>query len=267
MMVLLDNLASEVDQHDPGRAREREELPKPGKRLHGKPTPRLRAPAAHGVPKHPEEQQPPRDIQRHRRPHNPQLQNINKQPTHRRVNNQHRQRNPGENRRLQLALQEPLHRELEREAEVQRDEPQRHHPRLLRHVVRLPQRLQDRRREDVERCRTYKEAEIEADDDGVRNGDGGELHLAQMPGEGLGHDVHGKRRHAAEDGGAHYVPQLFRFDPNPRVQVPISLLIIIVISAPINNVVGKRIRRRFRQQQRPSNLVLVFLVGFHFSSS
>nr|GMD96508.1 hypothetical protein DY000_00015351 [Ipomoea batatas] len=112
-------------------------------------------------------------------------------------------------------------------------------------------------------CRTYKEAEIEADDDGVRNGDGGELHLAQMPGEGLGHDVHGERRHAAEDGGAHYVPQLFRFDPDPRVQVPISLLIIIiVISAPINNVVGKRIRRRFRQQQRPSNFTLV---GFHFS--
>lgn len=39
--------------------------------------------------------------------------------------------------------------------------------------------------------RTYEEAEIEADDDGVGDRDGGELDIAEVAGEGLGDDVHG----------------------------------------------------------------------------
>ena len=53
---------------------------------------------------------------------------------------------------------------------------------------------------------TYEEAEVEANDDGVGDGDGSELNFAEVAGEGLGDDVHGEGGHAAEDGGAHNMP-------------------------------------------------------------
>lgn len=53
---------------------------------------------------------------------------------------------------------------------------------------------------------TYQEAKIEADDDGVGNGDGSEFDLTEVAGEGLSYDIHGVGGDAAEDGGAHYLP-------------------------------------------------------------
>lgn len=53
---------------------------------------------------------------------------------------------------------------------------------------------------------TYQETEIEADDDGVGDGYGSELDVAEVAGEGLCDDVHGEGGDAAEDGGAHDQP-------------------------------------------------------------
>lgn len=53
---------------------------------------------------------------------------------------------------------------------------------------------------------TYQEAKIEADDDGVGNGDGSEFDLTEVAGEGLSYDIHGVGGDAAENGGAHYLP-------------------------------------------------------------
>ncbi|KAL8226330.1 hypothetical protein R6Q57_016162 [Mikania cordata] len=53
-----------------------------------------------------------------------------------------------------------------------------------------------------------EKAEVEADDDAGGDGDGGELHVAEVTGEGLGDDVHREGGDTAEDGGAHYVPKL-----------------------------------------------------------
>ena len=44
----------------------------------------------------------------------------------------------------------------------------------------------------------YHEAVVEADDDGVGDGDGGELEVAEVPGEGLRDDVHAVGSDAAE---------------------------------------------------------------------
>ena len=52
----------------------------------------------------------------------------------------------------------------------------------------------------------YQKAEVEADDDTGANGDGGELKIAEMVGEGLGDHKHGVGGYAAENGGADYVP-------------------------------------------------------------
>lgn len=52
----------------------------------------------------------------------------------------------------------------------------------------------------------YQEAESEADDDGVGNGDGSEFNVSKVPGKGLGDDVHAVGSDAAEDGGTHDVP-------------------------------------------------------------
>lgn len=52
----------------------------------------------------------------------------------------------------------------------------------------------------------YQEAEIEANDDGVRYRNGGEFHITQVTGEGLGDDVHVEGGEAAEDGGSDNYP-------------------------------------------------------------
>lgn len=54
--------------------------------------------------------------------------------------------------------------------------------------------------------RTYEEAEIEADDDGVRYRNGGEFDVTQVAGEGLCDNVHVEGGEAAEDGGPHNYP-------------------------------------------------------------
>lgn len=74
----------------------------------------------------------------------------------------------------------------------------------------------------------YQEAEVEADDDVIGDGDGGELEVAEVAGEGLGDDEHGIGGDAAEDGGAHYVPELLGFDPHPSRQLSIIPLFSIL---------------------------------------
>ena len=56
------------------------------------------------------------------------------------------------------------------------------------------------------RYKKYQEAKIETDDDGVGDGDGGELNLAEVAGEGLRDDVHRERGDAAEDRRPHNHP-------------------------------------------------------------
>lgn len=53
---------------------------------------------------------------------------------------------------------------------------------------------------------TYEETKIEANDDSVGDGNGGELNFTEVTGEGLSDDVHGEGGDAAEDGGAHDEP-------------------------------------------------------------
>jgi len=67
--------------------------------------------------------------------------------------------------------------------------------------------------------RAYHEAEVEADDDGVGDGDGGELEVAEVSREGLRDDVHAVGDDAAEDGRRHDVPQLPRLLPHPRPEL------------------------------------------------
>ena len=64
----------------------------------------------------------------------------------------------------------------------------------------------------------YHEAVVEADDDGVGDGDGGELEVAEVPGEGLRDDVHAVGGDAAEDGRPHDLPQLPRLRPHAAAQ-------------------------------------------------
>lgn len=52
----------------------------------------------------------------------------------------------------------------------------------------------------------YQEAEIEADNDSVGYGDGGELDVAEVAGKGLCDNVHGEGSDTAEDGRSDYVP-------------------------------------------------------------
>lgn len=54
--------------------------------------------------------------------------------------------------------------------------------------------------------RTYKEAKIEANDDGIGDGNGSELNVTKVTGKGLSNDVHGERCDAAENRGTNYVP-------------------------------------------------------------
>lgn len=53
---------------------------------------------------------------------------------------------------------------------------------------------------------TYEKAKIESDDYSVSNGNGGELDVSKVAGEGLSYDVHGEGSHTAEDSGTHNDP-------------------------------------------------------------
>ena len=61
---------------------------------------------------------------------------------------------------------------------------------------------------DKKEIYNYQKTEVEADDDVIGDGDGGELEVSEVAGEGLGDDKHGVGGDSAEDGWAHYVPQL-----------------------------------------------------------
>ena len=65
----------------------------------------------------------------------------------------------------------------------------------------------------------YHEAVVEANDDGVGDGDGGELEVAEVPREGLRDDVHAVGDDAAEDGRRHDDPQLPRLLPHPPPEI------------------------------------------------
>ena len=64
----------------------------------------------------------------------------------------------------------------------------------------------------------YHEAVVEADDDGVCEGDGGELEVAEVAGEGLRDDDHAVGGDAAEDGRPDDHPQLPRLRPHAAAQ-------------------------------------------------
>ena len=61
----------------------------------------------------------------------------------------------------------------------------------------------------------YHEAVVEADDDGVCEGDGGELEVAEVAGEGLHDDVEAVGGGAGEDGRPHDHPELPRLLEHP----------------------------------------------------
>lgn len=52
----------------------------------------------------------------------------------------------------------------------------------------------------------YHEPEGDGDDDGVDDGDGGEVEATEVAGEGLGDDGDGEQGNAAEDGRGCYLP-------------------------------------------------------------
>lgn len=57
-----------------------------------------------------------------------------------------------------------------------------------------------------EKKETYKEAEIEANKNVVGDRNGSEFDITQVTGEGLGDNIHGERREAAEYRGPHNEP-------------------------------------------------------------
>ena len=57
--------------------------------------------------------------------------------------------------------------------------------------------------------RVYHDAEGEAGDDGVFDGDGGEVERADMAGEDLSDGAERVLAYGGEDGGASEVPELF----------------------------------------------------------
>lgn len=158
-------------------------------------------------------------------------------------------RNPSNDSGLQLALQEPLQRELKREAEVKRDQPNRHQPRLLRHRDGLTHQLQQRRgehenrqhedrreeedepgalqvnaqhavvsgavglaAEGFERARhSQRDTECDRDEDGAGDRDGGEVEVSEVAGERLGDDGDGEHGEAGEDGGCGDVAEFLGF--------------------------------------------------------
>lgn len=52
----------------------------------------------------------------------------------------------------------------------------------------------------------YHETETDGNDNGSDDGDGGEVEVTEVAGEGLGDDSDGEHGDAAEDGGACYLP-------------------------------------------------------------
>nr|GMC59621.1 hypothetical protein Iba_chr02bCG3020 [Ipomoea batatas] len=102
-------------------------------------------------PGQPKEDNKPREVQGQSSGNNPQLEPINNQPTKQNMHNQSHKIHPSNHRILKLTLQKPLQRKLKRKAKVQRQKRHHHHPRQLRHVLRLPQRLQHRRGEEKQR--------------------------------------------------------------------------------------------------------------------
>ena len=59
-------------------------------------------------------------------------------------------------------------------------------------------------------ARTHHEAVVEAGEDGAGEGDGGELEVAEVAGEGLHDDVEAVGGGAGEDGRPHHHPKLLR---------------------------------------------------------
>lgn len=58
----------------------------------------------------------------------------------------------------------------------------------------------------------YQDAERETGNDGVFNGEGGELESSDVAGEGLSDGAEGVLTKAGEDGGGSEVPELSGFD-------------------------------------------------------
>ena len=67
--------------------------------------------------------------------------------------------------------------------------------------------------------RAYHDAEGEASDDGVFDGDGGEIECADMAREDLSDGAERVLAYGGEDGGAGEVPELFRFSKEPSVEI------------------------------------------------
>lgn len=65
----------------------------------------------------------------------------------------------------------------------------------------------------------YQEAEGDADDDGGDDGDGSEVEVAEVAGEGLGDDGEGEQGDSSEDGGARDVPCLLRLKQDSSDQI------------------------------------------------
>lgn len=64
-----------------------------------------------------------------------------------------------------------------------------------------------------ERDWPYQEAEVESDDDGVGDGEGGEFDRPEVASKGLRDDVHRVGGDPAEDRWPHDLPELLRLDP------------------------------------------------------
>lgn len=65
----------------------------------------------------------------------------------------------------------------------------------------------------------YQNAESDADDEGGRDGDGGEIEVAKAAGEGLGDDGDGEHGDAAENGRSGELPYFVELEPSSGDQI------------------------------------------------
>lgn len=105
--------------------------------------------------------------------------------------------------------------------------------------------------------RTHQEAIVEAGQDGEGEGDGRELEVAEVSGEGLHDDVEAVGGGAGEDGRTHDLPQLLRLLPHPPppwiAAADLSLLLLPPCSS--SSVARQQRRGAVRLLVMPSSLV------------